>query len=581
MKSLYLSVFFCFFLTTQVISQSFVGQTTSRLNFRKGPSTSFEIIEVLPKGKKMFVFSEEPTENFFHVLDVATNQEGYVYSSHFEILDVIPRYSFKKGEFEDSLKNVQADLQIYNSSNKRLYLKLNESIYDFFPKEKVEILIFPGELNYVASIPGNMPIYGIELIHPNQKYFWEFRTTKNETGLDTISFALSETGLVIEPPSPPEEEEEPKEIKIDTTKVVEFQVHPQDAQAAKYRIDIRGYVKTNTFYDFNGMKNTEGFLPFEIPVDEALNQELQGLYMGARQSRFNIESSANTKYGRILTFIEGDFAGDGPGLNFRLRHAYGKLGYLTIGHTWTNFTDLESMPSVVDNEGPNSAVWTRHGLIKYERKIEGKYEFGLSAESPLTDVTNPFDTVRAESRQRNFDFSGRIKFDTDKGHWQVAGVFRTISYKNINQTEKVETGLGALISGTLKLNDYSRLLFQGIWGKGIARFITGLSGRGLDAIPDQEGNLTALPTRGGFVAYEYNWNPRVYSTLIVGGNHIKNTEDQPESSYKSSGYSSVNTFIQILPNLQCGAEIVWGRRKNKDGATGHAQRAQLMARFSF
>ncbi len=33
-----------------------------------------------------------------------------------------------------------------------------------------------------------------------------------------------------------------------------------------------------------------------------------------------------------------------------------------------------------------------------------------------------------------------------------------------------------------------------------------------DAIPDEEGDLSAIPTRGEFVAYEYNWNPRVYSS---------------------------------------------------------------------
>jgi hypothetical protein len=105
-------------------------------------------------------------------------------------------------------------------------------------------------------------------------------------------------------------------LVTDTTKLVKS-VHPQDLEEAKLQIRWRGYVKFNAYYDYNGLKSTEGFLTYEIPVDPILNKNYTGLYAGARQSRLGMETSINTKIGLIRTYIEGDFAGSRYPLAFR------------------------------------------------------------------------------------------------------------------------------------------------------------------------------------------------------------------------------------------------------------------------
>ena len=47
----------------------------------------------------------------------------------------------------------------------------------------------------------------------------------------------------------------------------------------------------------------------------------------------------------MRAFIEGDFAGSGSGNLFRLRHAYGQWRKLTIGQTWSTFSDPEAEPT--------------------------------------------------------------------------------------------------------------------------------------------------------------------------------------------------------------------------------------------
>lgn len=128
-------------------------------------------------------------------------------------------------------------------------------------------------------------------------------------------------------------------LKTDTSKLVKS-VHPQDLEEAKLRIRWRGYVKFNSYYDYSGLKSAEGFLTYEIPVDPHLNKNYTGLYAGARQSRLGMETRINSKIGLLRTYIEGDFAGSNYPLAFRLRHAYGQIGFWTLGHplqTWLPF----------------------------------------------------------------------------------------------------------------------------------------------------------------------------------------------------------------------------------------------------
>jgi hypothetical protein len=54
----------------------------------------------------------------------------------------------------------------------------------------------------------------------------------------------------------------------------------------------------------------------------------------------------------MRAFIEGDIAASGPGNLFQLRHAYAQWRKLTVGQTWSTFSDPEAEPNgtvYVDN----------------------------------------------------------------------------------------------------------------------------------------------------------------------------------------------------------------------------------------
>lgn len=369
-------------------------------------------------------------------------------------------------------------------------------------------------------------------------------------------------------------------LDIDTSQVVQEERFLQQAKEAIAEVRFKGFVRVNTFYDFQGIKNTEGFNPYEIIQDTIINQQIQGFFIGARQSRVGFESKIKTPIGLLQTYIEGDFAGDATGMAFRLRHAYGKLQYWTIGHTWSTFTDLEAIPFTVDRDGPNSLTYVRQGLIRYERSFANKYETALSIENPSKDFVNPFDTLN-QDLQRDLDFNGRFKYNGKFGHIQLAFSGRILSYTSAFGQKEFAAGGGIMISGKLSTGKKGTVYFTAITGKGIARYLGGLEGKREDAFPNTNGQLDLLSLWSSTIAYEYDWSDALYSTITSGIIDMNNTAAQPENAFKQSLFGSFNTTMLILPNFDIAGEVAVGRRLNKNELLVSALRIQFMAQFRF
>ncbi len=304
-------------------------------------------------------------------------------------------------------------------------------------------------------------------------------------------------------------------VKTDTSKIVKDK-NLQDLEESKYRIRFMGSVRVNGYYDFDGMTSTEGFLPYDIPVGEEAIPGLSSVYIGARQSRFGLEGSANTRVGKITTYMEVDFASSTSSF-WRLRHAYAEWNYFKMGYTWTTFKDNASIPTTVEFEGPNSATDKKHGLIRYERKYGERSIMGFSIESPKTDYFNPADTlIEDASKQRNFDLAARYKFFNKWGHIQVAGIYRRIDYLHQGSMNTMH-GYGILLSSALKLAEKHRLYMQYSMGKGIAYYYVGYSERQLDAVYDPNTDDMKLKSiRGGLIGYSYFYNPSWIISFTAG-----------------------------------------------------------------
>ena len=369
-------------------------------------------------------------------------------------------------------------------------------------------------------------------------------------------------------------------IKTDTSKVAK-DINPLDLAESKYQIKFMGSLRANAYYDFTGMPNSEGFMPYDIPVGVEAIDGLSSVYIGARQSRIGVEGNANTRVGKIKTYIEADFASKSESL-LRLRHAYAEWNFFKIGYSWSTFMDNASLPTTVDFEGPNSSLSKRLGIVRYERKYGKRSTAGISLESPQTDYYNPADSlIQDKNKQSNFDIAGRYKYLYKLGHIQIAGIFRRIQY--LNQTKMdVLYGWGVLLSTNININEKNVLSGQYSYGQGIANYYVGFVGRQLDAVYDPvSAKMTLKTITGGFLTYAHIFGPSWRFSLTSGTSYIKGKDFEPDDAFRSSRYLASNVFFNPIETIRLGFEVTTGSRTNLDMQTGKSTRISLLANFDF
>lgn len=369
-------------------------------------------------------------------------------------------------------------------------------------------------------------------------------------------------------------------VKTDTSKVAR-DINPLDLTESKYRLKFMGSVRVNSYYDFTGMTNTEGFVPYDIPIGEEKVEDLASVYLGARQSRIGVEGSANTRVGMVKTYLEVDFASKSESL-LRLRHAYVEWNFFKLGYYWSTFMDNASLPNTVDFEGPNSALSKRHGIIRYERKYGKNSIAGISLESPWTDYNNPADTlIQNKNKQGNFDIAGRYKYFNSIGHFQIAGIFRRIEYLNQDEMD-VLFGWGLLLSTNININEKNVIFGQYSFGEGIANYYVGFENKMLDAVYDPaSGQMKLKAIRGGFITYSHLFNPRWIFSFTAGRSNISGKDFEPSDTFKSSQYYASNIFYNPIETISLGFEVTTGSRTNLDLQKGRSTRLALIANFNF
>ena len=171
-KTLLLTFFFISCLTG--FSQSYLGRVTKQVNFREGPGTDYPIVSSLKEGTQIFIVSLEKEKEFYNIIDIATDVEGYIHKSFVKVEREIKKN--EQGMFTPSGKttNYNPEIEIYNNTYITLTLKLNSEIFSFDPQQKKVITLSPGTCNYRASAPNVIPNIGTEYMQSNQGYVWQF-----------------------------------------------------------------------------------------------------------------------------------------------------------------------------------------------------------------------------------------------------------------------------------------------------------------------------------------------------------------------------------------------------------------------
>jgi len=375
-----------------------------------------------------------------------------------------------------------------------------------------------------------------------------------------------------------------------TIKRIYISKHPQDpkypqfviySKSNNFQLGFGGYVKLTGAFDFNGIVDSYDFITYDIPVENS-NLNEKRLYFDAHQSRVYAEILGNIKGSPIRFYLETDFYSDHyyP----RLRHAYGQYKGFLIGQTWTTMMDLDATPNTIDFEGPNSSVAFRAPMIRYTLNISNAFKMMTSLELPEVSMT--YGHGLSSSYQYVPDVILVFRFQAERGHLQAGGVLRTMAYADsITNDQKTVFGGGAAISGLFKLTKKDNLMFQGVFGRGMAKYVQDIYGVGLDAVPDDDKynrrDMESVRVGGFYFGYQHYWCAKLNSTLVYGFTKVHADQTYPQQDYHLGQYASINLFWNVLPSMTVAIEYLWGQRENYGGERGNANRFNGMVQFSF
>ena len=178
---------------------------------------------------------------------------------------------------------------------------------------------------------------------------------------------------------------------------------------------IGGFVKADFIYDFDPIDSTDFFDTSDIRIGAPARTNTR---FHARQTRLSLDTRWADHLHPVRMFVEGDFFGDNS--SFRLRQAYGEVGSLLVGQTWTTFTDIAAFPATLDFEGSVSSVNRRQAMIRWTQQVlHEDVTLALAAENPQFNIVPP-PGIPGDSRTPSPDLIARLRLSKEWGQYQVA-----------------------------------------------------------------------------------------------------------------------------------------------------------------
>jgi hypothetical protein len=272
----------------------------------------------------------------------------------------------------------------------------------------------------------------------------------------------------------------------------------------------------------------------------------------------------------------------------RLRHAYAQARNLLLGQTFTNFMDPDAFPDTLDFQGPNGMVSVRNPQVRYGIALSRNTTLYFSAEKPSSDVAFKTPQFSAQPNSPSPDGTVRVRTEFQRGHVQVAALFRSIAASLPSGQSDTVFGWGINSSMGLKTFGRDTMILEAAFGHGVSRYIQDTSGLGIDAEVADNANphLKATPAVGLEAAYQHYWFKPLRSSLVYGYAAVENTNFvQPPgvtfNPFNHSHYSAANLIWNPYGSLNVGAEFLYGGQVLKDGSFSYAPRIQFSAKYSF
>ena len=429
----------------------------------------------------------------------------------------------------------------------------------------------------------------------------ELRSKTTEAAAPTAAPSVKQEGT-IEATNPPRQGETSPQVGQETATRTTFS---EDNVAAarfdnvpldpKYRgyfrlpgtetlLKIGGYFKTDFIYDLKPAGNTDSFIPSSIPIPTVVG--VNNATVSVRPTRLSLDFRVpTTKIGDVRFYVEGDLFGTNA-TTPRLRHAYAQARNVLIGQTFSNFMDPDGFPDTLDFQGPNGMVSVRNPQLRYGHALTPSTTLYISVEKPSSDIIFKTPQFSSQPNAPSPDGAVRVRQEFERGHVQVAWLFRSIAAFLPNGRTDSVFGWGVNTSLGFKTIGKDNVIFAVAAGHGISRYLQDTSGLGIDAEPASgvSTHLQATPAVGVETAYQHYWLKTLRSSVIYSYAVVNNTalfSSAAPTTYNHATYTGSNVIWNPYGNFNVGAEFLYGWAMEQNGLKANAPRIQFSAKYSF
>jgi outer membrane DcaP-like protein len=367
------------------------------------------------------------------------------------------------------------------------------------------------------------------------------------------------------------------------------------------RLDVYGFAMLDMGYQ-SGQNDPNWFdvlRPTKLPAFENQYGADGHFFAGVRQSRLGVKGFIPTSAGEIKTIFEFELFGTGVDAGqttFRLRHAWGELGQIGAGQTWSPFMDIDVFPNSIEYWGPNGMVFFRNVQLRWTPWQNGDSNFMVALERPGAsadqgDFAGRIELQDVKGRFPLPDLSAHYRKAGGWGHVQIAGIVRQMKWDDLNTDDfnlsGDATGWGFNLSSNLKFTEKKHVARLSVaYGHGVQNYWNDApvdvgiqTNRG-----DRDTPIVgvALPILGISAFVDLNWNETWTSTVGYSMVDIDNSDGQSDDAFKKGQYALANVLYHPTADVFLGPEIQWGKRENfRDGFSSDDVRIQFSAKYNF
>ncbi|MHB1179371.1 MAG: DcaP family trimeric outer membrane transporter [Daejeonella sp.] len=359
--------------------------------------------------------------------------------------------------------------------------------------------------------------------------------------------------------------------------------------STRLQLKLYGFLTLVASYDFQNLGKNDVFKPGDIPIPPHGTEP--AFFMSAKQTRVGLTFTQKTSGSPIKGVLEADFHNTADQVNglLRIRHAYLQWEGLTAGQTWSTFYDIEARPQTVDYQGPAGSTFSRAPLLRYDF-VQNNHIWSIAAEDPAEEITIKENIQVKKQTIPDLVAAYKVYWSNQKSFFKLGILGRQLKYQKVNPSQVTtanQYGWGTMAIGKFSLSSgkggLDNIKFELITGTGIAHYLLGTTGLGLDAAVNPDTHLLRdIKLSAGYLAYQHYWSDKLNSTVIAGA---LQADDQAllsnTATLRSSVYATANLFYMPVKPLSFGLEYQYGERRNINEQRGEANRIQGALIYNF